>query len=93
MTNAEFAKVDQAFIQGCVEASVEQTARQASKFRRGFGAAYNAMKKRPVASRVDQKVRLEALYNDRFQGRRLGQFYGPYAADRKAANTAPKKKS
>lgn len=43
--NAEYAKKNTAFQQCCERAGVEPTARQASKFRNGKGAAYAALKK------------------------------------------------
>lgn len=39
-TNREFAKNNDAFMAACVEAGVETTSRQASKFRLGKGKAY-----------------------------------------------------
>jgi hypothetical protein len=40
MTNKEFAKSDQKFIDDCQKANVEPTARQASKYRMKKGKAY-----------------------------------------------------
>ena len=40
MTNAEFAKKDEFFIECCKKAKVEPCPRQASKFRRKQGLAY-----------------------------------------------------
>ena len=42
-TNAEFAKHNGKFRQDCELAGLPPTARQASKYRRGFGDAYNAI--------------------------------------------------
>lgn len=39
--NKDFAAKDSAFIEACAKADVPATARQASKFRRGYGKAYN----------------------------------------------------
>ncbi len=39
--NKEFAAKDSAFIEACAKAEVQPTSRQASKFRRGYGKAYN----------------------------------------------------
>ena len=41
-TNAEYAKTSTHFRSHCLAAGVEPTKRQASKFRRGVGSAYNA---------------------------------------------------
>jgi hypothetical protein len=42
VTHKEFVKTDDKFRKACENAGVEPTARQASKFRSGRGAAYNA---------------------------------------------------
>jgi len=39
-TNKEFAAVGDLFRKACTMAGIEPTARQASKWRRGFGLAY-----------------------------------------------------
>ena len=39
--NKEFSNEDQAFRAACEKAGVEPTSRQASKWRRKFGAAWN----------------------------------------------------
>jgi len=43
-TNREFAKTDTEFQRKCELAKVNPTKRQASKFRRGEGAAYRTLK-------------------------------------------------
>jgi len=43
-TNAVFASENEEFKNACIEASVEATPRQASKYRRKRGQAYNARK-------------------------------------------------
>jgi hypothetical protein len=45
ITHKQFAKENVEFFEACVAAGVEPTARQASKFRRGLGAAHAAMRK------------------------------------------------
>ena len=42
MTNRTFAEKNKHFQECCLKAEVEATMRQASKFRRGIGAAYAA---------------------------------------------------
>lgn len=42
VSNQEFAKLNDSFIQCCIDANVEATPRQASKFRNKKGAAYKA---------------------------------------------------
>lgn len=42
MTNRKFAETNRHFQECCAKAEVEATMRQASKFRRGKGAAYAA---------------------------------------------------
>jgi len=42
MTNRKFAETNKHFKECCLKAEVEATMRQASKFRRGIGAAYAA---------------------------------------------------
>ena len=42
LTNRQFSKQDKAFQDACKAAGIEPTHRQASKFRRGIGAAYAA---------------------------------------------------
>ena len=44
-SNADFAKSDVAFQEACNDAGVQPTARQASKYRRKDGAAYNMRNK------------------------------------------------
>ena len=41
-SNAEYAKTNEAFRAACEKAGVDPTPRQASKYRNGIGAAYNA---------------------------------------------------
>jgi hypothetical protein len=45
-TNKDFAANDSNFASACQKADVPATARQASKFRRGFGKAYKTANKR-----------------------------------------------
>ena len=47
MTNKEFAKTDPKFRAACERAGIEPTARQASKYRRGFGLAFQFSKSFP----------------------------------------------
>ena len=42
MTNKEYAKTNTVFKVACVKVKIKATARQASKWRRGRGKAYNA---------------------------------------------------
>lgn len=41
-SNAAFAEKDSGFRDACEKAGIPPTKRQASKYRRGFGMAYNA---------------------------------------------------
>ena len=86
------------FVAACAKAreafglSLEPSAAQASKYRRGFGAAYNAEHGRPAGSKVDMKgTRPEALEAQRATGRVKAQEYGPYSASPNRA-PSPKKK-
>jgi len=54
MTNREFAKED-FFVKCCIEANVEATKRQASKFIRGFGLAYTIGKMNLKSKKEDLK--------------------------------------
>lgn len=40
LTNRKFAKEDEKFLQACIDANVESTVRQASKYRNKKGRAY-----------------------------------------------------
>lgn len=42
VTNQHFANTNEEFQQACERANVKVTARQASKFRNGYGAAFRA---------------------------------------------------
>ena len=46
ITNDQFANTDRAFGEACRKAGIKDTKRQASKFRRGFGLAFNTMKEK-----------------------------------------------
>lgn len=78
MTNNMYTK-EPAFVDACGKAGIPATARQASKFRRGYGAAYNAMKGWRPETRLDQKGRSEAMNCQRAQGVYKPCLYGPYA--------------
>ena len=41
LTNRQFAKEDKGFIDACVKADIPPTIRQASKYRRKIGTAFN----------------------------------------------------
>lgn len=45
LTNAQFAKYNQVFIDACRMADVYPSAREASKFRRGKGKAFQSLEK------------------------------------------------
>lgn len=47
MTNRKFASQHQQFLAACTKAGVKPTKRQASKFKRGFGSAYQHRDKQP----------------------------------------------
>ena len=42
MTNREFSSTDEGFRRACERAGIQPTARQASKFRLGFGRAWQS---------------------------------------------------
>ena len=42
LTNRKFSKEDEKFLQACIDASVDSTVRQASKFRNKKGKAFKA---------------------------------------------------
>ena len=76
---------------------IQPTAAQASKYRRGFGAAYNAEYNQTLGSRVGFKERPEVVELNRASGK-PGKImdYGPYSAtpnNQKPAPLAPSKRS
>ena len=50
VTNAHFASNNKEFKKACKEAGVKPTSRQASKFRRGMGKAYQQMERKDVVT-------------------------------------------
>lgn len=42
ITNRQMTEQDAGFVEACQKAGIKATKRQASKYRRGLGAAYNA---------------------------------------------------
>lgn len=52
MTNASFAATNEEFRNACEQAGIKPTARQASKYRRKLGLAYEANRQIQAAARV-----------------------------------------
>jgi hypothetical protein len=98
LSNKEFT-LDPAFIKACEMAKeaygldIKPTAAQASKYRRGFGAAFNAERaKEDRGSKTGLKSGPTASFDaQRSDGRMVPQEYGPYAP-KGLCNVWPKKK-
>lgn len=95
MSNAAFSTEPQ-FKAACEKAKevfgldIQPTAAQASKYRRGFGAAYNAEHGQPLGAKVNMRQRPEAQESQRTTGN-PGKIcdYGPYSATPRNQKPAP----
>lgn len=79
ITNAMFT-TEPSFIAACEAAKVKPTTAQASKYRRGFGAAYTTEHNLPLGSLVKQHMRPETLDDVTPKGKTKPQSHGPYSA-------------
>lgn len=95
MSNAEFSTEPQ-FVAACQKANqafgldIKPTAAQASKYRRGFGAAYNAEHGQELGSRVMVRQRPEAS-EAQSSSAALGKIndYGPFSPTPRNQKPAP----
>lgn len=95
MSNAAFS-TEPKFVAACEKAkevfgiTVKPTAAQASKYRRGYGVAYNAERGQALGSRIDAHDRPETLEASRSTGKpsKIND-YGPYSATPRNNKPAP----
>ena len=57
VTNRRYLETDRQFVDACNEANIKRSLRQASKFRRGIGAAYKITVKKLKDIHIPEKAR------------------------------------
>lgn len=85
MNNTEFSR-DPKFVAACDKVQerygfeLKPSTAQASKYRRGYGAAYTAERAMQLGGRSGQHERAETVDDQRGRGVYVAQEYGPYSA-------------